>query len=304
MLDITVIILTKNESLHIERVLLNATSFARRVIVVDSFSTDATVDIAKKFDIVIFQRKFVSQSDQFQWALDNCQVDTDWIMRLDADELLGADLIENLSSTLPKLGQDVVGISLNRRHIFWGKWIRFGGRYPLKLLRIWRNGQGRVEDRWMDEHIVVWGGRTILVKGEFADHNLNDLTFFIDKHNSYATREALDVLIKKYGLSGSSNANLLLCGSRQAAAKRVFKESIYNRVPFSIASMFYFTYRYIFQFGFLDGRAGLVYHFLQGYWYRFLVGAKVAEFERQIGDSREPSVMKARLESITGYKLR
>jgi hypothetical protein len=224
-------------------------------------------------------------------------------MRLDADELIGADLAEEIKARLPSLAPDIVGINLKRKHIFMGRWVRHGGRYPLKMLRIWRRGYGRVEDRWMDEHIVVSGGRTITFDGGFADHNLNDLTSFTSKHNNYATREAIDVLNKRLKLFPQDKSLTRESASWQASAKRFVKERIYNRLPFTISALGYFLWRYIFQLGFLDGRSGLVYHFLQGYWYRFLVGAKVMELERAIAHLTDKCEIAAELSRLTGHQL-
>jgi hypothetical protein len=222
-------------------------------------------------------------------------------MRLDADEEVHPDLAAEIESRLPTLGPDVAGVNLKRRHIFLGRWIRHGGRYPLVLLRIWRRGQGRVEDRWMDEHVTVSGGRTVTLEGGFADHNLHNLTFFIDKHNHYATREAIDYLKRKYRLGADQTAKL---ASRQAALKRLVKEQVYYRTPFWLAATGYFLYRYVCQLGFLDGRAGLIYHFLQGYWYRFLVGAKIVELEKALEGTGDTDSAKVQvLSRMTGYPV-
>lgn len=302
-LDLTVIILTKNESLHIGRALKNIRGLARDVIVVDSFSTDDTVDICRRYGAVVLQNKFINQAKQFQWALDNADIRGKWVMRLDADELIEADLRTELEQKLPTLPEDVVGVNLKRKHIFMDRWVRYGGRYPLVLLRMWRNGHGRIEDRWMDEHMMVSGGRTITMKSSFVDHNLNDITFFIDKHNAYATREALEVLAQRHKLVPRREVLNTKSASAQAAIKRLIKESVYNRLPFTVSATLYFIWRYIFQLGIFDGRSGLVYHFLQGYWYRFLVGAKLMELERAINglDNRED--IKAKLLILTGHNL-
>jgi len=200
MADLSVIILTFNEALHLDRAIQSLGSLPSEIIVVDSFSTDATIEIARTHGARIFQRRFVNQSDQFQWALDNIDSRCSWIMRLDADEVLGPELVEEIKTKLAELPSTVVGVILKRRHIFMGRWIRHGGRYPVALMRIWRRGHARVENRWMDEHIVVWNGTTVTFENDFADHNLTDLSFLIDKHNKYATREAIDRLGKDYGL--------------------------------------------------------------------------------------------------------
>jgi hypothetical protein len=200
------------------------------------------------------------------------------------------------------LAPDIVGVSLNRKHIFLGRWIRHGGRYPLRLLRIWRRGHGRIENRWMDEHMIVWGGRTVTFDGGFADHNLNDLTFFTDKHNRYATREAIDVINQRRALF-PRDVDLTEKGSRQAAIKRWIKEKLYNRIPYQISVPAYFLFRMIFQFGFLDGKQGLVYHGLQALWYRFLVGAKVDELEAAIAHLDDPAAARAELRRLTGLAI-
>lgn len=303
-LDLTVVILTRNESIHIERALQNLEGVAKRVVVVDSFSTDETVALAKLQGAEVLENKFINYAKQFQWALDNAHIQTEWVMRLDADELLESDLQAELLTVIPHLPENVVGINLKRKHIFMDRWVRHGGRFPLVLLRIWRNGKGRIEDRWMDEHMIVWGGSTITLNGGFADHNLNDLTFFTTKHNSYATREAIDVLIQRRNLAVRDEGLNKKSSSFQASVKRVMKESVYNRLPFTLSALLYFLWRYLFQLGFLDGRSGLVYHFLQGYWYRFLVGAKLMELERAIAGLEGVDQINARILALTGHNLK
>jgi hypothetical protein len=152
----------------------------------------------------------------------------------------------------------------------------------------------------MDEHIVLERGRSVTFRGAFSDWNLHDLTFFTDKHNRYATREAIEVMRRRLGLTdGPANAESSLRG--QTARKRWIKHGIYSVIPFFLSAPLYFVYRYILLGGVLDGREGLIYHFLQGLWYRFLVGAKVAELERQVRDIRLPSAAYSEILQLTGY---
>jgi glycosyltransferase involved in cell wall biosynthesis len=304
MLDITVVIITFNESMHLKRCIDSVRGFAKAIIVVDSFSTDETVDIARKYGARVLQNRFISHSKQFQWGLDNSDIATKWIMRLDADEIIEEDLASKLERDLPSMQQDIVGLNFDRKHIFMGRWIKHGGRYPVRLLRVWRTGQGRVEDRWMDEHIVVWGGKTITMHGGFSDINLNNLSYFINKHNEYATREALVVLDQKYGLFGFEDTLPQSEKSIHRSSKRFLKEKFYNKLPFWIGPLSYFIYRYVFQLGFLDGRPGIIYHFLQGFWYRFLVGAKVVEFDEALSDCHTNADRIIRLQHLTGLRLR
>lgn len=302
-MTLAVVILTHNEERHITRALGSVAGIATEVFVVDSFSTDRTVELAKAKGATVLQNKFINYAKQFQWALDHAPITASWIMRLDADEVIEADLNARIRDELARLPDDVVGINLKRKHIFLGRWIRHGGRYPLVLLRIWRRGHGRIEDRWMDEHMILWGGRTVTFDGGFADHNLNDLTFFTDKHNKYATREAIDVINARRRLFRRDVDLVREQGSRQAAIKRWIKEKLYNRVPYQVSTPSYFLFRMIFQLGFLDGKEGLVYHGLQGFWYRFLVGAKVQELEAAIAHIADPADVRAELRRLTGLAI-
>lgn len=304
MARLTTIILTHNEERHIERAIRSVEPFCREVVVVDSGSADRTVEIAKSLGAVVLCNTWVNYAAQFQWALDHAPITSDWVMRLDADEVIEPDLAARIASNLPNLPADVAGVNLKRKHIFMGRFIRHGGRYPLVLLRIWRRGQGRIEQRLMDEHMVVSGGRTVTFEGGFADVNLYDLTFFTDKHNRYATREAVDVLNQRYGLFPMDEALSAKSASLQASFKRRVKERIYNRLPFWMAPLLYFLYRYFLQLGFLDGREGLIYHFLQGFWYRFLVGAKVVELDRAIRRLAGPDEKRRELARLTGLRLK
>lgn len=289
--------------MHIARAIDSIRSIAQQIVVVDSGSNDATTTIAQDKGAEVVFHKFINQAKQFQWALDNVNLKGDWILRLDADEIIEPDLAREIAEKLPQLPADVAGVNLKRKHIFMDRWVRHGGRYPLLMLRVFRRGKGRIEDRWMDEHITVTDGRTVTFDGGFADHNLNDLTYFTDKHNKYATREAIEVLNHRLQLFTRDEALNSRSASVQASFKRWAKERVYNRIPFTLSATLYFLWRYIFQLGFLDGRSGLVYHFLQGYWYRFLVGAKLMELERAIAHLSDKAEICAELSRLTGYKL-
>jgi glycosyltransferase involved in cell wall biosynthesis len=302
--SIAVVILAFNESVHLPRALHQVHNFAGEIFVIDSFSTDDTVSLAKAGGAQVLQHAFQNYARQFEWALENAPITADWVMRLDADEIVEADLAEEIMLKLPSMPADVTGINLNRKTIFQGKFIRWGGRYPLTLLRIWRRGKAHIEDRWMDEHMYLTDGRTVTFQGGFADHNLYDLTFFTAKHNGYASREALDVLNQRLHLFEPQLALTAESTARQAKIKRFLKESVYNRLPFEISAFLFFLYRYIFQLGFLDGRRGLVYHVLQGFWYRFLVGAKLRELEIAVKNVSTDDEKRAAVERLAHQRVR
>ncbi len=303
MIDLSVVILTYNEAIHIERAIRSVRPLAAQVYLVDSFSSDGTPEIARELGAQVVQHEFINHARQFQWAIDNLPIATDWVMRLDADEVLTPELVVEIAERLSNLPRDITGVNLKRRHIFMGRWLRHGGRYPLILLRIWRRGAAKIEQRWMDEHMVLSHGDAIVLENDFSDHNLYDLTFFTEKHNKYATREAIDVLGKKYHLFGTEHEPPAESASAQAATKRWIKQNIYNRLPLWLGPLSYFYYRYFFRLGFLDGREGLIYNFLQGFWYRFLVGAKIHEFENHLRCLPDNQTRLAELERLSGCRL-
>lgn len=301
--SVAVVLLTHNEERHLGRALASVAGFARSIHIIDCESTDATLSIARSMGAEVLSNRWRNYADQFQWGMDHITTDAEWILRLDADEVIEPDLAQRIAVELPLLPPDVVGINIDRKHIFMGRWIRHGGRYPLTLLRLFRRGHGRIEQRWMDEHIVVQGGRTVHFPGGFSDVNLNDLSYFTDKHNKYATREAIDILNQRHTLFERDVGVTAAATSRQTAFKRAIKEHVYNRIPFELSSLAYFLFRYIIQLGFLDGREGLIYHWLQGYWYRFLVGAKTVELERAIAHLPTSAAKRDAVSRLTGHEL-
>jgi glycosyltransferase involved in cell wall biosynthesis len=302
--SVAVIILTFNEELHLKRALASVAEFASEVFVIDSGSTDATAEIARAQGAQVLEHAFENQARQMAWALEQAPITSDWVMRLDADEVVEPDLAAEIARELPGLPADVTGVNLQRKTIFQGRFLRHGGRFPLTMLRIWRRGRGRVEDRWMDEHMYVSEGRTVTFRGGFADHSLIDLTDFIDKHNRYATREAMEILLGRFDGAQADEKLTAQATSADVSLKRWAKLKIYNRIPFELSALFYFFYRYVVRLGFLDGSAGLVYHVLQGFWYRFLVGAKLRELERGVGQVESREELERELLRRTGLKPR
>ena len=284
-LDITTIILTYNEEKHIERCIKSLSKLVRRIVVIDSYSTDRTSEICKEYDVDFFQNKWINYSKQFQWGLDNSNISTKWSMRMDADEYLEDDLIKELHHNLNKLENNINGIYLKRKVFFKGKWIKHGGFYPHTLLRIWKTGEGRIEQRWMDEHIVLKHPNTVVMKHDIVDDNFNNIGWWIDKHNKYATREAIDLLNIKYQFLEEDN-ELSASNDPQAKYKRIIKEHIYSKVPISFRAFLYFIYRYLIRLGLLDGHIGFTFHFLQGFWYRYLVDLKFKELNKQITNKK------------------
>lgn len=286
-LDLSVIILTYNEELHIKRCLDNITQIAKVVYIIDSYSTDNTVMIAKSYtNVVVLQNKWENNyAKQFNWAIQNAQIETEWVLRLDADEYFLPELLEETCNKLPFIDSNISGIIIKRRHIFMGRWMKLG-TYPVKMLRIWRNGMALCEQRLMDEHMQLLGGEQIEFENDFCDHNLNNLTWFVIKHANYAVREAADLLDIEYDLYGSGASDRDKKMNAQAKLKRARKHA-YVKKPLFWRSFMYFIYRYIFKGAFLEGKEGFLWTFIQGWWYRTLADAKVYEIKKEAGGDKE-----------------
>lgn len=291
MADLTVIILTKNEEKNIEKCINSVRACAKRVIVIDSYSDDKTVELAEKLGADIYKHTFDNHAAQFNWGLENIDITTEWIMRLDADEELTSELADEINRRLDAMDTKINGVILRRRVYFMGRWLKHGGKYPEKLLRVFRTGHGISEMKMMDEHLVVTDGEVTTFRYDFIDNNNKDLTWWINKHNWYSDKEAYDHQLNTTGLSEQltvENTNQ----SAQAKRKRIIKNKGYYRLPKFFRARLYFIYRYYFRLGFLDGTEGRIYTFLQAYWYRYLVDAKLYESEKNKTEIKEQKELK------------
>lgn len=280
--DISVIILTYNEELHIERCIGNARQFAKEIFVVDSFSIDKTVEMAKDLGAVVFQNKWENNyAKQFNWGLEHLPIQTEWVFRLDADEYLSNELIREINTNLTLLDDDITGLIFERKMVFLGRMIQ-RGNVRWNMLRLFRYGKGFCEERWMDEHIVLTEGRGQTWNGYFIDHNINPLGWWIQKHNAYSIREAIDLLNLEYHFLSENKKEIIMTMAVDAEVKRKRKEK-YAKMPLFWRSFIFFIYRYIFKLGFTEGKEGFLWHFLQGWWYRTLVDAKIYEIKKACG---------------------
>lgn len=283
MTDIAVIILQKDERLHIARCLERLAPLApRQIFVVDCFSTDGSVEIVRGFApqveawggrLELVQRAWPGlYAPQLNWALKSLPIEAEWVMRLDADEYYLPEAIDEIKLKLPGLPPDVTGVVSKRRHYIFGGWAKHG-TYPVKLLRIFRRGKAFCEERYMDEHMQLQDGRAVEFDGDFVDHNLNSFEWWKAKHRGYAKREALDAVEIMSEIRTGRVSAIQIDG--QAASKRA-KKYQYYRLPPYFRAVLYFCIRYFLKLGFLDGAAGWRWNFWQGLWYRWLVDREIA----------------------------
>ena len=267
MTDISVIILTKDEKLHIKRCLGRLAPLSpRQIFVVDCFSTDGTQEIVKSFSTnhsalttnhYLVEHEWPGlQSTQFNWALDNLPIDAKWILRLDADEYLTDESIDWLEANLDSVDEKVDALEFTLERKFMGGVIRHGTN-GIKMVRMFRRGRGRYAETLMDERIVFDGAK-LSVPVVFYDDNLNSLEWWKEKHRGYAKREAQQAL----------------AGSFQDPRK-----ARYYKLPPYFRAFAYFCIRYFLKLGFLDGLPGLRWHFWQGLWYRCLVDREIGRLK-------------------------
>jgi glycosyltransferase involved in cell wall biosynthesis len=284
--SIAVVILTFNEEIHIERCIRSAQRVTDKVVVVDSYSTDDTCAIAQRMGAVVYQHAFENHARQFNWAMENCDIQAQWIWRLDADEYIEPSLASKALQAIEHIAEDVNGIYVNRKIVFMGQPLLHGGWYPAPQIKIIRKGFGASEDKWMDEHLVVFSGKTISIDGDQTDENLNDLTWWSHKHVNYASREAINTLLMEYNLQqGGEEVKPKFWGTN-AERKRWLKVK-YAKTPLFVRPFINFFIRYILKVGFLDGKSGFIWHFMQGYWYRMLVDCKIYELKKKLGYDEE-----------------
>ena len=272
MTDTTVLILTKNEETDIERCIRSVEGWVKRIVIVDSGSTDRTVEIAERLGVEIVRHEpFVDYGRQFNWAIDNLRIKTTWVFRLDADEVITPELRKELEKELEHHAtDDVSGFMMRYKVEFMGRYLMHGGFYPFQKITIFKYGKGRFEERAMGEHIVLSEGRCVYLRNDAIHHTLKTLDLYINKHNWYATREVQDYFDVR---SGRENA--LLDGQPERAKK--LRDGLYYRLPMFLRAKLFFWYRYYLRLGFLDGTPGYIFAFLQAYWYRTLVDAKIYE---------------------------
>lgn len=283
--SIAAIVLTYNEEIHIERCLRSLVGVCDEILVIDSFSEDRTCELALQMGAKVFHNPWKNYATQFNWALQNCPMESDWVWRIDADEYLDGRIGNAVKRAIAESPGDVNGIYIRKRIDFMGRKLLHGGWYPSYHLKVWKKGFGDCENRWMDEHIRIFSGRAVTVEeGNQVDDNRNDLSWWTNKHNGYATREMVDMLCIEYGLTGEKEVVPKFWGTEEQR-KRWLKLR-YVKAPLFVRPFINFFIRYVLKGGFLDGKEGFVWHFLQGFWYRFLVDAKIYELKRRFNWNR------------------
>jgi len=281
---LTAILLTYNSESCLKEVLTPLHDITDRIIVVDSFSGDRTIEIAKTEGCEVVQHAFDNYAAQRNWAQNYAHLSKDsWVLHLDADEVVDDNLKKSIVFALKSPKAD--GYLIRRISYFYGLPIRYGHMNPSWHLRLFRAGVGRCEDRLYDQHFVV-NGPIYKLSGFIHDRQNVDVHLWTETHNKWSTAEASEISsIKDFRLcKGKVRLTPSLKGDCRMR-KRWYKQHVYYNLPLFIRPFLFFIYSYFIRLGFLDGRVGFVYHILQVFWFRFLVDAKIwAMKKNNLGD--------------------
>lgn len=280
MASVTAIILTKNEEKNLGECLSSIKGFAERAVVVDCGSTDRTVEIAREHGADVLVHEFTYYAAQFNWGIDNANITTDWILRLDADERFTPALIAETEAILNSpdaRSGDLNGVTMEAVFYFLGRPILHGVKCKRKMM-LFKRGLGRIEDRKRDAHSIISSGRSVSTKERFLHYDFKNLDSYIKRYNWYATREMQDYIAYTQGASTEINTDAHI------RAQRKKKFGLYYRAPKFLRAYLWFIYNYIFRLGFLCGREGFLFHYFECLWYRLLVDAKIYEYEKHGGE--------------------
>jgi glycosyltransferase involved in cell wall biosynthesis len=278
---LTIILLTFNEEDNIRACLDSVKDVQANRFVVDSFSTDSTLAILDEYDVLYQQHVFQNYSAQRNWAQENNPFASEWILHLDAGERATPNLVRWLNQEFKSNDTKIDGYLIARRAVFMGRWIRHGSYHPIYQLRLTRKGTARCEFKAYDQHFISTGKvETTPKDADLEDMVMNNIRDFTISHARWAIYEAAETIYNEsVVLSGELPAKLF--GS-PIERRRWFKKNIFQKTPLFVRSFFYFLYRYFFKLGFLDGKEGLVFHVLQGFWFRFLVDATIFEIRKDL----------------------
>jgi glycosyltransferase involved in cell wall biosynthesis len=271
------IILTFNEEQHLPRLLNSIEGLGAPIFILDSGSTDQTLAIAENFQAEVKVNHFENHPKQWDFALKNFQITTPWIIGLDADHTVTPELFETLKNFRDADYATTNGIYFNRKNFFKGKWIKYGGYYPKYLLKMFRTGVGYSDlNENMDHRFIVPGTTVIWKKGHILEENLkeNKISFWIEKHNKYSDLIAQEEIERRNNL----RHQLLKPNFWGNPDERIaWLKKIWWKLPLGLRPFLYFSYRMIYKLGILDGATGILFHFLQGFWFRLIVDVKIRE---------------------------
>lgn len=275
--EFSFIILSYNEEIHLPRLLESIRELNAPTFVMDSGSTDSTLEICHRYSVQTAVQEFKNHPSQWDAALKAFAVETPWIIGLDADQSLDEGLKNQLKAFRDDEYHGVNGIYFRRKYFFKGSWVRFGGYYPFYQLKMFRKDIGYSDLNENMDHRFVAPGRTLVWKtGNLIEENFkeNSISFWIEKHNRYSDLIAQEE-VDRMQMLRQQVVNPTIFGAPDE--QRAYLKQIWWKLPRYLRPFLYFSYRMIFQLGVLDGRNGRIFHFLHAFWFRLMVDVKIEE---------------------------
>lgn len=288
MIPVTAIIVTRNEAPNIERTLANLHGFVDEIVVIDSQSEDGTAELCRPYadqvvDLPYEHGRIIPWI--YQWGLDNLALRNEWVLILEADQRISDELKRELQALFSRSATGADAFYMRRRQVFRGKLLRFGGYGSKYMLKLFRRSLGRLDEVEQDTRVYV-RGTTRKLKGALLEENAKEeeILFYLQKHLRYAdafAREEHKRRIERIGWKGRAR----LLGSPDE--RILWLKALYYRLPLYLRPLLYFLYRYVLLLGFLDGKTGFVFHFLQAFWFRLVVDIRLEEILRDASLHRE-----------------
>jgi glycosyltransferase involved in cell wall biosynthesis len=278
--DFSFIILTFNEEIHLPRLLESVKDLHAEIFILDSGSTDDTVKIAQAYGAEVKTNPFINHPKQWDYALKNFAVKTPWTIGLDADQVVTPELLQMLQAFNDTDYQGINGIYFNRKNYFQGHWIRYGGYYPIYLLKMFRTGIGYSDlNENMDHRFIAPGKTVIWKKGHLLEENLkeNDIDFWFKKHEKYSDLIAQEEVERMQNLRIQALKPNLWGNPDE---KKAWLKRLWWKLPLNLRPYLYYSYRMVFQLGILDNKTARKFHYLQGLWFRKLVDKKINKLRK------------------------
>jgi glycosyltransferase involved in cell wall biosynthesis len=267
-----VVILTFNSEASIRETLTRAAQVTNQIFVIDSGSTDSTLEIAMSEGVTCLHHAFISYGEQRNWAISAvAERSHAWQLHLDADEALTDGLIDEIRGLPVQPAFD--GYLIPRYVKFLGRVLKHN-LAPTYHMRLFAPGMGACEKRKYDQHFVCFGSVGKLLNSVIDDNRM-PLTEWTRRHNLWADAEVQELLAE------TSGAEVRIKAFGNAIERRRFLRSVYEKFPLFSRPFFLFVHRYILGRGFLDGKEGLIFCVLQTFWFRFLIDAKLYELQRR-----------------------
>lgn len=255
------------------------------VFILDSGSTDNTIAIGESYGAQFLQNPFENHPKQWDFALKNFEIQTPWVIGLDADQIVTPALKYRLANFSDEAYKNINGIYFNRKNFFKGRWVKHGGYYPFYMLKMFRYGVGYSDlNENMDHRFIVPGQTVVWKDGLILEENLkeNNIRFWIEKHNRYSDQIAIEEVERLQQIRNQAVPPSFWGSPNE---RKSWFKNVWFKLPRYLRPLLYFTYRMIFQLGILDGRTGVIFHFMQGFWFRLVVDIKIDELLKQQADA-------------------